>query len=105
MKKITQQPGTLVASPDQPDKDSLVEKLVEISLKYARGKSREAYVKIRKPSKKELERGIWREDDCIFLEQDIELECLRLCTELADKLEQSVDEAIHDHLDDDDEYS
>ncbi len=101
MTEITRRQTTLLTTEDFLNKDSLIDKLVEISLKYARGLVRQEYVKIRNPSKEEMKRGIWREDDYIFLEQDVEEECLRLCTELADKLKESAHQAIRDHLSED----
>ena len=59
---------------------------------------REEYVKLKNLSQEELKRGIWRNDDVIFLEQEIEAECARLGSEWATRLEKTVNEVIRDLL-------
>ena len=69
----------LLNSRDRLTKESLKEKLLEITCAYGRGRAREEYAKRKKVSQEELKRGIWRNDDLIFLEQEIETECARFC--------------------------
>jgi len=79
-------------------KESLKEKIIEIACAYGRGRAREEYAKRRKVSQEELKRGIWRNDDLIFLEQEIETECAGLCSEWADRLEATLNDLIQDYL-------
>ena len=93
----------LLNSRDRLTKESLKQKLLEIACAYGRARVREEYVKIKNVSQKELNRGIWRNDDVIFLEQEIETECARLGTEWTDRLETTVNEVIQDYLPEDDD--
>jgi len=70
----------LLNSGERSTMESPMERLAEITCAYRKGRAREEYLKIRKSSQNELKRGIWRNDDLIFLEQEIEEECTRLCT-------------------------
>ncbi len=76
-----------------------MERLVETAIIYARGLARDEYVKFKRAAGEEVRPGFWRDDDCIFYEQDVEHERLRLCSELADKLEQTVLELAGDLAD------
>jgi hypothetical protein len=51
----------------------------------------------------ELKRGIWRNDDLIFLEQEIEPECAALCSKWAGRLEETFNDLIQDYLAEEDD--
>jgi hypothetical protein len=90
----------LLNSRDRLTMESLVERLAEITCAYGRERAREEYLKVRKPSQDELKRGIWRNDDLIFLEQEIEVECARLCAKWASRLEETLNGLIEADLTD-----
>ena len=88
----------LLSPKDRLTKEALKQKLIEITCAYGRAKAREEYVRTKKVSQDEQKRGVWRNDDMIFLEQEIEEECTELCSEWTDQLEELLIDLIRDHL-------
>ena len=82
--------GMMFTSTERLTKEAFVERLSEPALIYARGLARDEYVKIKRAAGEEVRPAFWRDDDCIFLDGEVEEECLRLCSELSDKLELTV---------------
>ncbi len=93
----------LMSSKDRLTKEALEQKLVEITCAYGRAKAREEYVRIKKISPAEQKRGIWRNDEMIFIEQEIEEECAGLCSEWADRIEETLTDLIREHLEEGEE--
>ena len=93
----------LLSSKDRLTKESLKQKLIEITCAYGRAKVREEYVRTKNISRDEQKRGVWRNDDMIFLEQELEEECAGLCSEWADQIEEALTHLIREHLEEDEE--
>lgn len=66
-----------------------------------RARAREEYVRIKKISPAEQKRGVWRNDEMIFIEQELEEECAGLCSEWADQIEETLTDLIREHLEED----
>jgi hypothetical protein len=98
MTERTRDKVILLAQGSGLTKEALKEKLIEIACAYGRGRAREEYAKRRKISQEELRRGIWRNEDLIFLEQEIETECAGVCSKWADRLEDDLNDLIEDYL-------
>lgn len=82
------------------NKESLKQNLIEITCAYGRAKAREEYVRKTKVPPAEQKRGVWRNDEMIFIEQELEEEFAGLCSEWADQIEETLTDLIREHLED-----